>query len=253
MTTSKTYCACGCGKRTRGGEYHSDCKNECRCGCGQRARYAYAQGHKPTETCSRCGKVFHPKAGETDGRCSQCRRHVRNGGPEVKDSRLAHNRSKQAKAPKGKRWCAGCERYRAVSFFGKYRENGELKYYSRCKPCAKEQTRASTLIKKYNITILDYDKIKEFQGGKCAICQRATGQQRALAVDHDHSCCKQNGSCGHCVRGLLCSHCNKMLGFARDDPAMFIRAIDYLRQPPAKVVLNNLALLGERITPDMKT
>jgi hypothetical protein len=232
-------CACGCGRYARVGEYNSDCRTECRCGCGGRARYAYAPGHNPQIDCIRCGKKFTPRGTKHEQKCSQCRRHVRSGGPKERNSRLAHNREQQAKAPEGKRWCAGCERYRAIKFFGQYREKGVQKRYSRCKPCFREQGRASMLTKKYNITAAEYEAIKDFQGGKCAICQKATGASRSLAVDHDHSCCPSGGSCGKCVRGTLCSTCNKLLGFARDDISMFIRAIDYLNYPPAKVVLRN--------------
>jgi hypothetical protein len=236
-------CACGCGKSARAGEYHSDCRAECKCGCGGRARYAYMPGHGPKAVeCSRCGKSVAPKAG--DGMCSQCRRHVNGGGPVVQDTKLIETRRKQAASPKGKKWCSGCERYRAESFFGQYTEKGVRKRYSRCKPCQKAQGRASVLARKYNITSEQYNLVKEAQGGKCAICQRATGATKALAVDHDHSCCGHGGSCGKCVRGLLCSTCNKLLGFARDDPAMFYRAINYLKEPPAKRVLH-LTLNGE--------
>lgn len=46
----------------------------------------------------------------------------------------------------------------------------------------------------------------------CDLCgERASINQRGrfnLHVDHDHSCCPGEGSCGLCVRGLLCHRCN---------------------------------------------
>ena len=86
----------------------------------------------------------------------------------------------------------------------------------------------------YNITSEDYSEIKERQGGRCAICRRATGATRKLAVDHDHSCCPGATSCGRCVRSLLCKPCNRMLGHMRDDPEMAERVVNYLLDPPGK-------------------
>jgi hypothetical protein len=85
----------------------------------------------------------------------------------------------------------------------------------------------------YSITAAEYAAILESQGGKCAICNRATGTKRRLAVDHDHSCCNGPTSCGNCVRGLLCKSCNTMLGRMRDDAETFTRAAEYLTHWPS--------------------
>jgi hypothetical protein len=70
----------------------------------------------------------------------------------------------------------------------------------------------------------------EAQGGRCYICQRATGARRRLAVDHNHA----TGE----VRGLLCKPCNRdVLGHLRDNTEALQRAIDYLTNPPARRVL----------------
>lgn len=95
----------------------------------------------------------------------------------------------------------------------------------------KQRQRASRRAKRleatYGITQEQYDSLYAYQGGKCYICQRATGKTKALSVDHDHKT-------GY-VRGLLCSPCNKqILGHVRDDPAALQRAIDYLQSPPAQ-------------------
>jgi len=232
-------CLCGRGHRTKNSSgWHSDCQAECKCGCGQRARYSYAPGHHPKQLeCFRCGKVFTPH-GTEGGLCSQCRRHVRDGAPLEQNGQLIHARKMQAAAPEGRKWCSGCHQYRLIRFFGilksKTQETGETKYYSRCKPCLKKHMYDKNIIKRYKLDRDAYERLKTFQGGKCAICQRATGASRHLSVDHDHSCCSDVNSCGNCVRGLICGHCNRMLGFARDDPEMFKRAAQYLREPPAQ-------------------
>lgn len=211
--------------------------NECKCGCGGAARYAYAPGHRPHINCSRCGKGFSPTKSEYD-KCSQCRRHIREGGPEVLNRSLSSARKMQAASPEGKRWCSGCQKYRAIKFFPPKGDGG---LSSRCKPCRKVQMRTSTLPRRYGITIEQYEEIKEAQGGVCYICQVATGATKALAVDHDHACCPGKTSCGQCVRGLACSSCNKMLGFARDRVEFFERAIRYLKEPPAHKVIERKA------------
>jgi hypothetical protein len=89
----------------------------------------------------------------------------------------------------------------------------------------------------YGIGPSEYDALYQAQGGVCAICRRATGRTKRLAVDHDHSCCPGPTSCGECARGLLCGPCNQTVGRLRDDPEAFARAAAYLRYPPAAAVL----------------
>jgi hypothetical protein len=113
----------------------------------------------------------------------------------------------------------------------------------RCATCHREfrrQVKAKNHARRvqgtYGITGEEYLKIKEFQGGKCAICQRATGATKALAVDHCHAT--------NLVRGILCSPCNVLIGRAHDDVTFFVRAIEYLLNPPAP-----RALGGPRYAP----
>ncbi len=54
---------------------------------------------------------------------------------------------------------------------------------------------------RYGLTQAEYQALRKKQGGKCSICGK---KQWKLRVDHDHKTGK--------VRGLLCEHCNKMLG-----------------------------------------
>lgn len=91
----------------------------------------------------------------------------------------------------------------------------------------------------YGITVEDYWAIYNFQGGRCAICVKATGRTKRLAVDHFHGCTAGHDpkkGCQLCVRGLLCSRCNRYLGLLMDDPAAFRRAARYLEEPPWPMV-----------------
>lgn len=90
---------------------------------------------------------------------------------------------------------------------------GYSNYGCRCDPC-----RAANAAEQFEAML-------SAQGGVCAICQAGEG---VLQVDHDHSCCAGQRSCGSCVRGLLCAKCNTAVAFFGDDPARIRRAIAYL-------------------------
>lgn len=78
---------------------------------------------------------------------------------------------------------------------------------------------------KYGLGPGDYDRLHAAQGGVCAICKRAKGTTKKLAIDHDHKT--------EYVRGLLCGPCNKILGHLRDDPQLAMGIYEYLTNPPA--------------------
>ncbi|AID58907.1 recombination endonuclease VII [Mycobacterium phage Gaia] len=90
----------------------------------------------------------------------------------------------------------------------------------------------------YSITAEQYAAILEIQGGVCGWCGRANGRTKALSVDHDHSCCDGPTSCGRCVRGILCGPCNVHLGYIRDSKEAVERIAEYLKNPPARRVLD---------------
>ena len=72
---------------------------------------------------------------------------------------------------------------------------------------------------RYGLTPESYQRLVNGQHGLCAICGADPAGKR-LCVDHDHS----TGA----VRGLLCKHCNYVLGHAKDSPANLRAAADYL-------------------------
>jgi hypothetical protein len=91
----------------------------------------------------------------------------------------------------------------------------------KCSSCIAEGYRESILKSKYGITVEDYDKMYEFQGGCCDVCGRhQTEFQKRLAVDHDH----ETGA----VRSLLCASCNSGIGKLGDDIATVREALNYL-------------------------
>ena len=103
---------------------------------------------------------------------------------------------------------------------------------------------AGHIARTYGITAQEYADLLAFQDGRCYRCHRKPWRKR-LAVDHDHALAKlhdhpEDQGCKKCIRGLLCSRCNKDLGWIRDDPAAMDRGGDYLRNPPARRLWNDL-------------
>lgn len=73
----------------------------------------------------------------------------------------------------------------------------------------------------YGITVEDYDRMLQAQGGVCAACGSPPGE-RNFDVDHNHV----TGA----VRGLLCHNCNVSIGYAKDDPSVLEKLAAYLRK-----------------------
>lgn len=86
-----------------------------------------------------------------------------------------------------------------------------------CKACEKAN-QARQRVKRYGITIDDYEEMLLKQNNKCVICEREF--VRPPHIDHDHS----SGQ----VRGLLCYPCNSGLGQFQDSPEILKKAVEYL-------------------------
>lgn len=85
--------------------------------------------------------------------------------------------------------------------------------------------------RRHGITRETFDLMLAAQHGGCAICgtDKPGGVHERFVIDHDHACCPGGkGSCGGCVRGLLCGRCNTAIGLLDDDPARLAAAINYL-------------------------
>lgn len=129
--------------------------------------------------------------------------------------------------------CTICGYIMEAKFFPRDRSRSGVRngYGYTCSPCKKarppktsdkDKRRNWDFLRKYNISLEDYDKILESQNGLCAICRGTETRvsKLYLSVDHNHTTGK--------VRGLLCYNCNVGLGNFKDDKESLMNAIKYL-------------------------
>ncbi len=93
------------------------------------------------------------------------------------------------------------------------------KQYRAARPRTADDRRREYLKIAYGLSPAGFDALLERQRGVCAICDRPD-KSGTLRVDH----CHDTGA----IRGLLCHHCNTMLGHVRDRRMILARAIEYL-------------------------
>lgn len=147
----------------------------------------------------------------------------------------------------GHKWCEKCKAEKPLSAFY-VRKSGpqQGKPHAYCVECTKADNIARArrrgvparreadplylrrrTLARFGLTVEDYDRMLEDQGGVCRGCGVAPNG-RSLCVDHDHGCCPGEESCGECVRGLLCHHCNFAIGHAQDSSAVLRNLATYL-------------------------
>ena len=91
-------------------------------------------------------------------------------------------------------------------------------------------------LKRFGLTLEEYEVMLAAQGGVCAACGGAETSAsggvavNSLSVDHDHSCCEGQRSCGKCVRGLLCNRCNRALGMLGDSTERLEALLSYMER-----------------------
>ena len=112
--------------------------------------------------------------------------------------------------------CSVCGVHKELDKFREGKTQCKKCVQARRKKATKEQRRKWALKTNYGITTSQYEQMYEEQRGECYICSSAS----KLFVDH----CHETGK----VRGLLCHHCNLVLGHAKDNPHILRLAATYL-------------------------
>lgn len=138
--------------------------------------------------------------------------------------------------------CVECARQRRMKYYyakdGKTRGREDARKRREKDPAAERQRAVRVNLKrKYGLTEQAYREMFDAQQGRCAICDEAVVSR----LDESRPLYSGRGAPGreiarvdHChatgrVRGLLCSDCNIMLGHARDEEEVLLKAIRYLR------------------------
>jgi hypothetical protein len=88
------------------------------------------------------------------------------------------------------------------------------------KPKKPLEQRRQSILKKYGLTVVEYDEMLRKQNGVCAICGGTNSDGKGLFIDHDHKTGR--------IRGLLCNDCNLGIGRLKDSVGILTKAIGYL-------------------------
>ena len=168
------------------------------------------------KTCSICNEdkelveFYKHKATKDglDGRCKPCKKAY------VESLKYRTD----LKVPAVPKVCNTCGVMKSVSGY-----NTDIKNSDGLRKECRECKRDITILKRYGLTPADHTDLYDSQQGRCDICLKDIEQYaKSTHCDHSHSSGK--------VRGLLCSHCNLVLGHAMDIPEVLRRAANYLEK-----------------------
>ncbi len=198
------------------------------------------------KVCTRCKEEkqeseFGKNKNTTDGFLSRCKSCDIRKDPEARRKRWELEGGKiptkvaQELKSQGLRRCPGCRSIKKIDQFysdkaahcilcmnemSRKRPPEEKKEYYKKK---RLQFRSSILLRKFGITLDQYNELLKSQDNKCAICGISPEQNgKALAVDHNH----KTGI----VRSLLCGCCNAAVGFLKENSDLAIKVSEYIRK-----------------------
>ena len=185
-----------------------------------------------TKECLFCGEEksyeeFGIKPETKDGCYVYCKKCVNFEAKERRLENVEQNKGKKINLMETK-YCSGCDEDKVKGDFNKNAHKADG-LRSRCRECEKierdewySKYRLKDGIRKYGLTLQDYNDMMRLQSGRCAICETNT---KSLVVDHCHVC-----GLGkiESVRGLVCQGCNMKANYSLDYPhGLLSKAISY--------------------------
>lgn len=168
--------------------------------------YRNQQGRQPAvglakRQCLVCGKQYQPYR-DNQRSCSRaCYRRL----PDVVEKVRVHHAQEHIKERKN------AARRVGTAVDPKYRRDINLR----------------NLLRKYGLTMEEWQAMVNRQDNRCMICgdppdPNGVRASSRLHVDHDHVTDRN--------RDLLCTRCNRGVGYFRDDPALLRAAAEYIER-----------------------
>jgi len=176
--------------------------------------------------CTRCllfvdVSMFYKRNAAKDGLAPSCKKC----NAEIDRKKYYKDRKHPEKEKDGKIHCRRCDQYLdRLNFSEKVSRDG-YKQISYCLECEKHMGHTYNM-KRLGLSPERYVDMEKEQDYKCKIC--GGKDKKRLSVDHDHACCPTFPGCGNCIRGLLCSRCNRTLGMVEDNTDILSKMIKYL-------------------------
>ena len=127
--------------------------------------------------------------------------------------------------------CTKCNESKPhTDFYKRGERNNKQRTKSYCKVCAikinkyyVEQNPYNWITKRYNVSLEIAKDLYMRSMKTCDICGvEWDGTKERLCIDHDHTTGK--------VRGVLCKHCNHVLGHSKDSVTILKSAVEYLER-----------------------
>lgn len=183
-----------------------------------------------TRTCLNCSSVYTP-TGARQKFCAACV-SLRHRFKYPDDATLVCTKCGQRKSifdfkrrykhrAQRHEQCRDCKGNYRRAWIKTLDENPFVKWKKR-NPGKEADCQDRYILKKMGMTVEEYKVLNEHQKGLCAICHKPNTfrGRRRLVFDHCHTTGK--------FRGLICHHCNLILGSAKDNPETLIAAAEYL-------------------------